>query len=113
MNDPDEPAVVDRGPLASIGLGTPVTVAFEPPTQLLPEDNNWESLTLGLGAQWTAAVTLPAARFVVLPAVSAVRTGTLFVRTTDIANQGSTIAIPAQLLPGPQFQKLYMPLSRR
>ncbi|MCI0671031.1 MAG: Ig-like domain-containing protein, partial [Myxococcaceae bacterium] len=89
LDDPHETAVIDRGPLASIGLGTPVTVELLPPTQVLPKDN-WAPLELDLTSdQWTTVTSLPA--------VSATRTGTLFVRTVDIANQSSTIAIPAQL----------------
>jgi hypothetical protein len=102
MNDPDEPVVVDRGPLASIGPGTPVTVAFEPPTQALPDDDNWASLINVSANQWTTAAALPA--------VTANRTGTSFVRTTDVSGQGSSIAIPAQLLAGAQAFKVILPL---
>lgn len=92
MNDPDEPAVVDRGPLASIGSGTPVTVEFLPPTQTLPE-NNWGPLAFNPASNlWEVSTDLPA--------VPEDRTGILFVRTTDTANQSSSIAIPAQLLAG-------------
>lgn len=92
MDDPHDPAVLDRGPLPSLGMGSLVTVEFIPPTQVLPEDN-WAPLSFDLGSSlWSALATLPA--------VSADRLGTLFVRTTDAAGMTRTVAIPAQLLAG-------------
>ncbi|MGI5865191.1 MAG: fibronectin type III domain-containing protein [Myxococcales bacterium] len=92
MDDPHDPAVIDRGPLPSIGLSSLVTVEFIPPTQVLPEDN-WAPLSFDLQSNlWSGLATLPA--------VSADRMGTLFVRTTDVAGMTRTVAIPAQLLAG-------------
>ncbi len=90
MNDPYDTAIVDRGPLPAIGLGTPVTVDFLPPTQVLPEDN-WAELEFNAGTSlWETSIALPG--------VAADQTGYLFVRTFDAANQGSSIVLPAMLL---------------
>lgn len=90
MNQPDDPAILDRGPLESIGLGSPVTVEFLPPTQVLPEDN-WAPLAFDVGTgNWSSSMHLPG--------VSADQTGYLFVRTTDVLNKSSILTIPAQLL---------------
>lgn len=90
MNQPDDPAIVDRGPLASIGLGSLVTVEFVPPTQVLPEDN-WTPLAFDVfTGNWSTSM--------LLPGVSADQTGYLFVRTTDVLNKSSILTIPAQLL---------------
>lgn len=90
MDDPHDTAVIDRGGLPSLGVGSLVTVEFIPPTQVLPEAN-WAPLAFNsTTGQWSASA--------VLPAVPENRTGTLFMRTTDTDNQTRTIAIPAQLL---------------
>ncbi|MEW5852309.1 MAG: fibronectin type III domain-containing protein [Myxococcota bacterium] len=92
LDDADEPAVIDVGPLTALGLGSAVTVEFLPATQVLPEDN-WAELEFNPDTSRWELATL-------LPAVDATQTGYLFVRTTDVANQGSTVVIPAELLAG-------------
>jgi hypothetical protein len=90
VDDPEGKARIDPLPLAAFAIGNSVTVEFDHVGEVLPDNANWAPMSqVPATTTWNASM--------VLPGVSANQTGTLFLRTTDATQQGSTTAVSVTL----------------